>query len=44
MGWWGALEPCAIESECDGRSSLVQPNTAEPLNQLFEGWGYGPVG
>ena len=24
-----------IESECGGRSSLVQPNTAEPLNQLF---------
>ena len=23
------------KSECGGRSSLVQPNTAEPLNELF---------
>ena len=38
------IEPCTIESECGGRSSLVQPNRAEPLNQLFDGWGDGPVG
>ena len=39
MSHWGALwlvlESCAIETACGARSSLVQPNTAEPLNQLF---------
>ena len=34
---WEALEPCVIESECGGRSSLVQPNTAQSLKQLFKG-------
>ena len=32
---WDAIEPCTIKSECGWRLSLVQPNTAEPLNQLF---------